>query len=361
MKLYNKTLLIAAIGLSLALSACKEEETPQTPLEAVSGLSASSDIRTVEVEWTPVDGAAQYGVIIANADNVPFDSQVTKETSALFEELDPATQYTIQVIAYPPMGTDRSASPAASVTTMTYPAVSLPAPAIISNRVSTKSAIIEWSSVDDATSYEYKFNLLGDLPSEVKTTTGNKVTLTDLARGVYQFAVRAISSEPEWQPSEWVTKQFTFDGPTSWKKTGTYTSGTTGESWTAVISCISEAEGKFSIAAWHGTPGYYLDFTVNYKGAITINNPLSVSGAYSYVATNAVTTTDPNPGSSSDSNPDSSSNSSSSDSNHDSSTTTILTLGINAAKSSFQGGSTGGELRLFVSAAEGTTFDSFVW
>lgn len=93
--------------------------TPKTALETPTGVKAVAEGNEVLVSWNEVSGAASYTVSFEPATIEPrtvLHDDATAEYSAIFENLDYATEYTVSVVANPADTENYKASAPATAT-----------------------------------------------------------------------------------------------------------------------------------------------------------------------------------------------------------------------------------------------------
>lgn len=325
MKNFRKYIPVASVLLLAGtLFSCKDDETVQTPLAAPANVTETVGITSVSLTWDEVKGMSQYGVTLYDAEMDPVEAVVTKETEVEFTGLTPSSDYTVSVWAYAPWASDKATSAVVEKKIHTGDAVKLAAPVFTRNQLSTTGMKVNWSAVANATGYECYYNKVGSAARTELTVTSNAAVLTGLERGTYEFNARSVSTSLEWLPSDYSQTVFTYAGTIAWKKAGTYTSVIKDASWSATIECISD--GVYSIPAWYGTVGYYLDFTADSAGNVYIVNYTSQEGNYVNVPVDKDNF-----------------------------------VAINQSQCAFSGNSTHGQLILVVSTSNGDANEIFTW
>ena len=135
---------------------------------------------TITANWEAIDGAANYTVTCGN------ESKTIEGTTATFEGLDYATEYTVSVVANPadPANYKASLAGEATATTVTLTTLDTPnATATLEGNVVT----ISWDAVDNAKEY-YVYDYSNTF---TKTTTETSATFELNEYGYYYFSVVA--------------------------------------------------------------------------------------------------------------------------------------------------------------------------
>lgn len=184
----KKIVSFAALLLSLvfASSCAKESSTEATgkKLAAPEIKIAALGPTSFSVKWSRVEGAAKYEYEFVNA-------KATIDTTALtLNDLTENTEYTLVLKALPREGTADIASEPSYINVTTAQVAPLPSPVITLGCAYASKTVINWSSVNGASSYSYT------LGGQKGTTTGTRLEFGNLkANQKYTFTVKALTGD----------------------------------------------------------------------------------------------------------------------------------------------------------------------
>ena len=200
--------VFAALLLLLAPS-CSNDDSPLTPLAQVSVQNTQADYNSLTFVWAKVAGATQYGYeLYDGSDNLVVRS-VTDQTEVTVTGLKAATEYTMNVWAYAPIGGDMTSSEPTSLTSTTGPLRVLTAPKGIEYDIVGTRYIFSWSAVTDADGYYYTLvNSAGEIVKEAATTSRSTL-FSGLEKGEYTFTLKATTTKDSYE-SEGETSSVTF-------------------------------------------------------------------------------------------------------------------------------------------------------
>lgn len=256
-KIYQIFLLL--LMLSMGFAACSSDDVEKTPLDTPALTVGTTKVSSLAFNWQAVSGATQYAYELydANGDRVLGD--VTSSNSVIATGLEPESTYTLKVWAYANVNADKTTSPIATITATTAAKVSLDTP--VPEASSANGGVtISWPAVEHATSYLYSYVDADGNTVEGETET-NSVTLSNLPIGEYTIKIVATSSDEAYSDSAPIELNFQRTKAESWRRSGTYTSAGTGESYKATI--VAYDDGSYTIESPFGEDGYSISFTVD--------------------------------------------------------------------------------------------------
>ena len=207
--------------------------------------SPTKNESSVSLAWTKVTGANGYILSRRNGSETATTQQVGDVSSALFSGLAPSTEYTFDITAVKPDGTQSEASSPLKVTTAAVP-TDRPSSVRWTSRTST-SMKIAWTKKSGSAKYKIRYFPEGDKTYKY-LTVGNvsSASITGLTRGkAYVFKVAAISSSGTQSPysSSLYASTSNLRPPTNFVRTAR-TSTTITLSWTKAAGANGYRIGK---------------------------------------------------------------------------------------------------------------------
>lgn len=252
-------LLMAALLLTTAFTACSSDDVVKTQLETPTVVEGDKTVSSLAFNWQAVSGATQYAYELYDADGKVVLGDVTSATSIITTGLQPNSTYTLKVWAYSAVGSDKTTSPIATLTATTNAKVPLGNP-VPEAKAANGGVTISWPEVEHATSYRYSYVDADGNTVEGETET-NSVTLTDLPIGEYTIMIVATSTDEAYSDSAPIQLTFQRTKAESWRRSGTYTSAGTGVSYPATL--VAYDDGSYTIESPFGEEGYSISFTVD--------------------------------------------------------------------------------------------------
>ena len=252
-------LLMAALLLTTAFTACSSDDVVKTQLETPTVVEGDKTVSSLAFNWQAVSGATQYAYELYDADGKVVLGDVTSATSIITTGLQPNSTYTLKVWAYSVVGSDKTTSPIATLTATTNAKVPLGNP-VPEAKAANGGVTISWPEVEHATSYRYSYVDADGNTVEGETET-NSVTLTDLPIGEYTIMIVATSTDEAYSDSAPIQLTFQRTKAESWRRSGTYTSAGTGVSYPATL--VAYDDGSYTIESPFGEEGYSISFTVD--------------------------------------------------------------------------------------------------
>lgn len=252
-------LLMAALLLTTAFTACSSDDVVKTQLETPTVVEGDKTVSSLAFNWQAVSGATQYAYELYDADGKVVLGDVTSATSIITTGLQPNSTYTLKVWAYSAVGSDKTTSPIATLTATTNAKVPLGNP-VPEAKAANGGVTISWPEVEHATSYRYSYVDADGNTVEGETET-NSVTLTDLPIGEYTIIIVATSTDEAYSDSAPIQLTFQRTKAESWRRSGTYTSAGTGVSYPATL--VAYDDGSYTIESPFGEEGYSISFTVD--------------------------------------------------------------------------------------------------
>lgn len=153
-----------------------EKEALATPV-----VTTTVERNTIKVTWEPIEGAANYTVTCGD------ESKTIEGTTATFEGLEYATEYTVSVVANPAEPTKYKASLAGEATATTVTLTTLATPSNLNYTIEGDIVTITWDAVENAANYYvYAWNQ----PYETTADT-NSAQFTLAEYGYYHFYIIA--------------------------------------------------------------------------------------------------------------------------------------------------------------------------
>lgn len=207
-------------------------------LKAPTGFkaSASSEI-AIKLSWNAANGASSYEIRYDKKGTIGWScSKIVTGTSVTISGLNPGTDYAFDICSIQ----DGQQSGRSSTIYASTPALKVP-----SNFKSTGTAVtsvtLSWSPVNNATSYEIRYDKKGTLTWRwSKSTTATSITITGLdPNTAYAFDICAVRGGTKSSRSSTIyatTKKLSV--PTNFKGSATSISSVT-LSWTAVTGAAS--------------------------------------------------------------------------------------------------------------------------
>lgn len=159
-----------------------------------AGLNASNvGTTTATLNWTAVAGASDYNIRYRVSGTTTWTTGSASVTSWAVSGLMPLTTYEFQVQAVcDPPAVVGNFSPSATFTTLSAITCGTPT-GFTSGSITLSTAVINWTAVAGATSYNYRYRPLGSSNWTVGTIGFNTVTLTGLSSGTqYEFQAQAV-------------------------------------------------------------------------------------------------------------------------------------------------------------------------
>lgn len=252
-------LLMAALLLTTAFTACSSDDVVKTQLETPTVVEGDKTVSSLAFNWQAVSGATQYAYELYDADGKVVLGDVTSATSIITTGLQPNSTYTLKVWAYSAVGSDKTTSPIATLTATTNAKVPLGNP-VPEAKAANGGVTISWPEVEHATAYKYSYVDADGKTVEGETET-NSVTLTDLPIGEYTIQIVATSTDEAYSDSAPIQLTFQRTKAESWRRSGTYTSAGTGVSYPATL--VAYDDGSYTIESPFGEEGYSISFTVD--------------------------------------------------------------------------------------------------
>jgi len=156
-----------------------------------SGLSAGAITgSTATLSWTAVSGAISYNIQWRPVGTTTWSSTTSSSASVNITGLLPTTQYEFQVQAVCSTGTGNF-SASANFTTTTQ---SCGTPTnLTATGITANSALLSWTAVSGATSYNVRWRIFGTSAWTTGSTTNTSLLITGLVSSTqYEFQVQAV-------------------------------------------------------------------------------------------------------------------------------------------------------------------------
>lgn len=269
MKKFKIFAMLLSLACATGFVACDDDDAVKQELQSPSVSGTFSNYQSLDFEWNAVANTIQYGYKLFAPDGSVVKAGVTKNTSAKFSKLQPATTYTLKVWAFAGLDTDYSTSPAAELTATTAALVKLATPANLTVTDNGGAMEASWDAVENAMTYSYTISSAEEVVNSgsVSATT---LRISGLEEGDYTISVTATTTKGGYISSDPATANFRFEVKVSelWRAAGTYYSNILNDSWN--ITLIAYNDGTYSIPAFYGVDGYDFNFTVDADGIMTI-------------------------------------------------------------------------------------------
>lgn len=156
------------------------------------GLNATAiTATTATLNWTAVSGALSYNIQWRPVGTTTWSSTTSGSTSVNISGLNAGTQYEFQVQAVCSTGTG-SFSASSTFTTTTAQSCGTPSN-LIATSITVNSAVLSWTGVSGATSYNVQWRIFGTTTWSNGSTTNTSLLITGLAAATqYEFQVQAV-------------------------------------------------------------------------------------------------------------------------------------------------------------------------
>lgn len=201
MKLLYKSEFVVLLILSV-LSGCKKENTTPTKLQAPSPELESVGMENAVIKWAAIDNATSYELFINSLTTV-----TAQGTSAVLDNLQPGTYYTVRMRAIPSSDNSMWLSSGYGSTLRFTTSVkgALSVPELKVDCLTMDSMTISWKAVSNADHYVVSLN---DKEQDVQGTSFSAGNLTPETR--YVIKVKAVPSEAQsyqFYESSWAEKE----------------------------------------------------------------------------------------------------------------------------------------------------------
>ena len=257
MKLFN-ILSICSVALLSSLVSCSDDDDAKTPLASVKGSVENVAYTSISYEWSRVEGALQYGYEFSSADGSFVESGVTQDTNVVMTGLTPATEYVMNIVAFPDVKGSYTSSEPLVLTATTLAATSLDTPQLDVD-VQGRYANVSWAAVPNAAGYSYELIRDAEILEE---GTVDEVTLqfAALDPGAYTLTVIALTPGEAFTDSE-KTVNFEIEKNEIWRVTGTYTSSLIDGSWP--VTMVAYSDDSYELIDFYQTADKNLSFFVD--------------------------------------------------------------------------------------------------
>ena len=268
----NKFTTLLSLALTMAIAVgCSDDNNP-TPLDKSEMSIENTTCYTLTFEWGKVADACQYSYKFTNtATGDIIVTDVTNRTKVTFTDLQPSTDYTLTVLAYAAVGSDRTTSEPLVLTARTADLEPIASPVPEMSR-ELNTVIFSWQHIDSSTSYQW--SLVDEEGTEIASgeTRALNAEVAGMQSGTYTFSVIALIDQPGLKDSEPAILEFDFvrEREEIWRTSGTYTSALSGSDWTSIL--VAYDDNSYTIEAWYGVEGYDLTFTVDADNMLTLSD-----------------------------------------------------------------------------------------
>lgn len=254
-KIWGAFVLIAAFG-AMALSSCEDEV--KTPLATAQGEVTDVSYTSLRFKWGKVADAIQYEYTLTDAEGNVSASGVTQDNFVEITGLEPATEYTLSVLAYAAMDGDNTTSAPLELRATTLTASMLATP-VLNVEVEGRYALAGWNAIPFAEEYSYELKRDGEIHEE-GSVTDSRLSFSALDPGVYVLTVKAQTSDDAYTDSETVAS-FHIVRNELWRVAGTYTSALIDGSW--AVTMIAYSDDSYELLDWYNTNDNNLNFFID--------------------------------------------------------------------------------------------------
>ena len=268
----NKFTTLLSLALTMAIAVgCSDDNNP-TPLDKSEMNIENTTCYTLTFEWEKIADACQYSYKFTNtATGDIIVTDVTNRTKVTFTDLQPSTDYTLTVLAYAAIGSDRTTSEPIVLTARTADLEPIASPVPEMSR-ELNTVIFSWQHIDSSTGYQW--SLVDEEGTEIASgeTRALNAEVAGMQSGTYTFSVIALIDQPGLKDSEPAILEFDFvrEREEIWRTSGTYTSALTGRDWTSIL--VAYDDNSYTIEAWYGVEDYNLTFTVDADNMFTLSD-----------------------------------------------------------------------------------------
>lgn len=266
MKFNKITAALVSVMMLWGAAACSDDTTP-APLDKTTAEIQNATFNTLSFEWERVKDAVQYSYQLSEtATGNIVTTALTQQTKATFTDLTPSTDYTLTVLAYAAMNSDRTTSEPIVLTARTSDILAIEAPQPVMSR-EVNTIIVEWNHITSAQGYYYKLTDSDGTVIGEGETGALYANFSDMQSGKYTFTVTALIDAPGLKDSEpaSITFDFVRERMEIWRIDGTYTSSLTDANWNATL--VAYDDNSYDIQGWYGVEGYDLTFTIDEQNA----------------------------------------------------------------------------------------------
>ena len=245
-----------ALTVALTLTSCSDDET--TPLANPVPTLSAGNYCSLSFEWQAVEDAVQYGCTLTNeSTDEQVAAVVTQSPRVTFSDLQPATAYRLDVVAYSRMESSQTCSATISLTANTDALVVLAAPQLAEEDMTSYRAV-SWPAVTNAKTYAYTLTDSQGATILNGSTSSTSLNLYGLHPDTYRLTVQSCTSEGGFSSSAVAQLSFTTSHTELWSVTGKYTYNSTRQSFTATMTAYSDC--SYTIEGFCGVEGYDLTF-----------------------------------------------------------------------------------------------------
>ena len=159
------------------------------------GLNANNiTTNSADLSWEMVDEATSYDYQYRVVGDITWQSGSVTTNSVTISSLEAETEYEFQVRAVCPDDSSEYSAPITFVTLEIPVVCSVTVPdGLTTSNITTSSANVAWNIVDEATSYDYQYRIVGDANWLAASITSNSVTISSLSADTeYEFQVLAL-------------------------------------------------------------------------------------------------------------------------------------------------------------------------
>lgn len=197
MRLNKLTSIFAAIALTLAATGCSDDDTVKEPESTPVVSDASATYNSLSFSWKPVKSVIQYGYKLFKADDLhnPINGGVTTATELSFTDLEPSTDYVLNVWCFTDPASNITTSKPLVLNGRTDDLIPLETPAVVGEQTAN-TVEFSWDEVEYASGYLYALkNADGTvLASDTITETSISYALEESVK--LTCNVTALTEEP---------------------------------------------------------------------------------------------------------------------------------------------------------------------
>lgn len=279
MKKYKMFGMLLSLMLAAGISSCSDDDALPELLQPESLENTKATYNSLTFEWTPVEGAIQYGYQLVTVDKTPVASGVIQATKVKISDLADDTEYILRVWPFAGLGVNYNTPAAMEVSGHTAAIIKLGTPTVTIS-FNGNTTVFEWGAVENAESYAW--TLFKDSERIAGGNTQNvKIQRRNLEDGEYVFTLQATTTKGGYSNGDVVTETFRVGEvqPETWSVTGIYQCDKTGDYYDVTLT--KNEDGTYTIEKFWGYDGYNLTFEVDDEGYAILDVP-PVEGYKSY-------------------------------------------------------------------------------
>lgn len=272
MKLNRILGLLAVVLLAGVVSSCSDDCDVSTATPLPGSEMSAKDIayNSLTFSWNKIEGARQYSYRLTKTSTETIIlTGLTKETQVTFTDLEYDTEYTLTLLAYAQVYSDRTTSDPIVLTARTSDLITIESPVITWSR-EVNTLIFTWNPVVGARDYIYTIKDADGNEVASGTTFESMTSMSNCRTTTYTIDVVARTITDGYRDSQpgIATVDFVRQREEIWRTNGLYTSSLLDKSWSAAV--VAYDDSTYTILSWYGVEGYNLEFKLDENNAANI-------------------------------------------------------------------------------------------